>query len=164
MQGRKTFSDERELHFSLSAHVPAHNFYRRLKDRLDLSFLYELTQPYYGRCGQQSIDPVVFFKLCLVGYLENMPTTLTRKTTSACRSYSISFLPGCSTWALPAPRCWQTPATPRARTTRFQSNRPSQLTSRPTAPTKGLYLSQRRGLLALSLGQEGHLPQDQNRS
>jgi len=72
MQGRKTFEDERELLFSLSAHVPVHNFYRRLKDRLDLSFLYELTRPYYGSCGQQSIDPVVFFKLCLVGHLENI--------------------------------------------------------------------------------------------
>jgi transposase len=72
MQGRKRFEDEKELHFSLSAHIPAHNFYRRLKQQLDLSFLYELTAPYYGRCGQQSIDPVVFFKLCLVGYLENI--------------------------------------------------------------------------------------------
>ncbi|MCP2044195.1 IS1182 family transposase [Pontibacter sp. HSC-36F09] len=72
MQGRKTFEDERELRFSLSAHVPEHNFYRRLKDRLDLEFLYELTAPYYGRCGQQSIDPVVFFKLCLVAHLENI--------------------------------------------------------------------------------------------
>lgn len=72
MQGRKRFEDERELRLSLSAHVPAHNIYRRLKDKLDLSFLYELTAPYYGRCGQHSIDPVVFFKLCLVGYLENI--------------------------------------------------------------------------------------------
>ncbi|WP_052738973.1 transposase [Pontibacter korlensis] len=52
--------------------MPAHNFYRRLKDRLDLEFLYELTAPYYGRCGQPSIDPVVFFKLCLVARLENI--------------------------------------------------------------------------------------------
>ncbi|MBX0335059.1 IS1182 family transposase [Pontibacter sp. HSC-14F20] len=72
MQGRKTFEDERELRFSLSAHVPAHNFYRRLKDRLDLSLLYELTAPFYGSCGQHSIDPVVFFKLCLVAHLENI--------------------------------------------------------------------------------------------
>jgi len=69
MQGRKVLEDEKVLFFSLSAHVPKHNFYRRLKQQLDLDFLYELTQPYYGRCGQQSIDPVVFFKLCLVGYL-----------------------------------------------------------------------------------------------
>jgi len=72
MLGRKTFEDEKELLFSLSAHVPEHNFYRRLKQRLDLEFLHELTEPLYGRCGQQSIDPVVFFKLCLVGYLENV--------------------------------------------------------------------------------------------
>lgn len=72
MQGRKIFADEKVLLFSLSAHVPKHNFYRRLQQQLNLDFLYELTQPYYGRCGQQSIDPVVFFKFCLVGYLENI--------------------------------------------------------------------------------------------
>ncbi len=72
MQGRKHFADEKELRFSLSAHVPEYNFYRQLKQRLNLEFLYELTRPYYGHCGQQSIDPVVFFKLCLVGYLENI--------------------------------------------------------------------------------------------
>ncbi|MFD3003315.1 transposase [Pontibacter toksunensis] len=72
MQGRKNFRDEKELLFSLSAHVPEHNFYRRLKQQLDLSFLYELKAPLYGKCGQQSVDPVVFFKLCLVGYLENI--------------------------------------------------------------------------------------------
>ena len=38
----------------------------------NLEILYELTEDYYGRYGQQSIDPVVFFKLCLVGYLENI--------------------------------------------------------------------------------------------
>ena len=72
MQGRKIFEDEKKLFFSFSAHVPEQNFYRRLKQQLDLDFLYDLTEEYYGRCGQQSIDPVVFFKLCLVGYLENI--------------------------------------------------------------------------------------------
>jgi len=37
-----------------------------------LDFLYPLTKGYYGESGQKSIDPVVFFKLCLVGYLENI--------------------------------------------------------------------------------------------
>ena len=72
MQCRKTYEDEKELLFSLSAHVPEHNFYRRLKQELNLDFLHELTRPLYGKCGQQSIDAVVFFKLCLVGYLENI--------------------------------------------------------------------------------------------
>ncbi len=39
---------------------------------MDLDFLYPLTKHYYGSSGQKSIDPVVFFKLCLVGYLENI--------------------------------------------------------------------------------------------
>ena len=52
MQGRKIFEDEKKLYFSLPAHVPEHNFYRRLKQQLNLDFLYEETEEYYGRCGQ----------------------------------------------------------------------------------------------------------------
>ena len=76
------FEDEKKLFFSFPSHVPEHNFYGRLKQQLDLNFLYELTEEYYGRCGQQSIDPVVFFKLCLVGYLEN--NTSDRKLIEHC--------------------------------------------------------------------------------
>ncbi|MFK5879841.1 MAG: transposase [Flavobacteriaceae bacterium] len=39
---------------------------------MELHFLYGLTKRYYGSSGQKSIDPVVFFKRCLVGYLENI--------------------------------------------------------------------------------------------
>ena len=56
----------------MSERVPVTNFYRRLKEALNLDFLYELTRDFYGSSGQKSIDPVVFFKLCLVGYLENI--------------------------------------------------------------------------------------------
>ncbi|MFT2008714.1 hypothetical protein ACMA1I_08570 [Pontibacter sp. 13R65] len=51
MLGRKTFKDEKELHFSLSAHVPEQNFYQQLKQCLNLDFLYKLTGSlvqYYG--------------------------------------------------------------------------------------------------------------------
>jgi transposase len=58
--------------FQLSEFVPEENLYRRLKGILQLDYLYVRTKPYYGNCGQKSIDPVVFFKLCLVGYLENI--------------------------------------------------------------------------------------------
>ncbi|MCJ8167610.1 transposase [Pontibacter sp. E15-1] len=71
MKDRKLF-DEKELHFSLSAHVPENNCYRQLKQCFNLDLLYELTREHYGRCGQHSIGPVVFFKLCLVGHLENI--------------------------------------------------------------------------------------------
>ncbi|WP_157816128.1 transposase [Spirosoma pollinicola] len=43
-----------------------------LKQAIDLTFLYETVKPYYGKCGQQSIDPIVFVKLMLVGHLENL--------------------------------------------------------------------------------------------
>lgn len=39
---------------------------------LPLKWLYKATKKYYGSEGQQSIDPVVFFRLMLIGYLENL--------------------------------------------------------------------------------------------
>ena len=72
MQGKKVYQEKLFSNFQLSQRVPKENFYRRLKEVLDLSFLYQLTKPCYGSCGQKSIDPVVFYKLCLVGYLENI--------------------------------------------------------------------------------------------
>jgi len=39
---------------------------------LNLHWLYKATKKYYGTEGQRSIDPVVFFKLMLIGYLENL--------------------------------------------------------------------------------------------
>ena len=74
MQGRKDYQEELFVSFQLSDRVPENNFYRRLKDLLHLDYLYKLTSDYYGDCGQKSIDPIVFFKLCLVGYLENITT------------------------------------------------------------------------------------------
>ena len=72
MQGKKEYQEKLFNNFQLSDRVPETNFYRRLKGVLDLNFLYTLTKGYYGASGQKSIDPVVFFKLCLVGYLENL--------------------------------------------------------------------------------------------
>lgn len=72
MQGKKKFTEKLFTHFQLSDRVPAENIYRRLKEVLDLQWLYKATKKYYGTEGQQSIDPVVFFKLMLIGYLENL--------------------------------------------------------------------------------------------
>src|SRR5512133_1003459 len=72
MQGHKIYQEKLFSSFQLSRRVPENSFYRRLHDTLDLSFLYPITRKYDGRCGQKSLDPVVFFKVCLVGYLENI--------------------------------------------------------------------------------------------
>ena len=72
MQGKKIYQEKLCNQFRLSDRVPENNFYRRLKAVLNLEYLYQLTKEYYGDSGQKSIDPVVFYTLCLVGYLENM--------------------------------------------------------------------------------------------
>jgi transposase len=82
MQGKKDYQEKLFNNFQLSNRVPKTNFYRRLKGVLDLNFLYKQTKEYYGESGQKSIDPVVFFKLCLVGYLENLISD--RKLISHC--------------------------------------------------------------------------------
>lgn len=82
MQGKKVYQEKLFNNFSLSSRVPDHNFYRRLRGAFDFNFLYQLTEGFYGSSGQKSIDPVVFFKLCLVGYLENIISD--RKLISHC--------------------------------------------------------------------------------
>src|ERR1700709_1247549 len=72
MQGKKNYSEKLFTHFQLSDRVPTDNFYRRLKQELSLDWLVKDTAGYYGSEGQKSIDPVVFMKLMLIGYLENL--------------------------------------------------------------------------------------------
>ena len=72
MQGRKHDHEKLVTRFQLSSRIPKDNFYRRLKETLDLTFLYEHTKVLYGLTGNPSIDPVVFFKFMLIGYLENI--------------------------------------------------------------------------------------------
>ena len=72
MQGKKTYTPKLMYQVHLNSLVPQDNFYRKLDKVLDMGFLYKDTAPYYGIEGQESIDPVVFFKICLVGYLNNI--------------------------------------------------------------------------------------------
>lgn len=72
MQGKKIKQKKLFINFSLEERVKPDNFYRRLNGILNLDFLYKATAKYYGKEGQKSIDPVVFMKLVLAGYLENI--------------------------------------------------------------------------------------------
>jgi transposase len=82
MQGRKNYTEKLFPSFQLSDRIPEDNLYRRLRETLDLSFLYRDTKELYGRTGNPSIDPVVFFKLLITGYLENI--TSDRKLVEHC--------------------------------------------------------------------------------
>ena len=72
LQGKKDYTEKLFLSFQLSERVPRENICRQLKETLDFSFLGKATAHYYGKEGQKSIDPLVFFKLIMVGYLENI--------------------------------------------------------------------------------------------
>ena len=82
MQGKKNYTEKLFLSFQLSDRIPKDNLYRRLRETLDLSFLYKDTKEIYGKTGNPSIDPVVFFKLLITGYLENI--TSDRKLMEHC--------------------------------------------------------------------------------
>src|SRR5580692_11705480 len=72
MQGKKIYEPKMIYSVHLDGLVPKGNFYRRLSQELDMQFLYRETEKYYGMEGQESIDPVVFFKICMVGYINNI--------------------------------------------------------------------------------------------
>jgi transposase len=57
---------------SLEELVPQDHFYRHLQRVLDLSFVYDLVREYYSVAGRPSVDPVVFFKLPLVMFFEDI--------------------------------------------------------------------------------------------
>lgn len=82
MRGRQDYIEKLFTSFQLSSRVPKKNLYRKLRETLDLNFLYKDTKELYGKTGNPSIDPVVFFKLLLIGYLENL--TSDRKLVEHC--------------------------------------------------------------------------------
>lgn len=57
---------------SLEELVPQDHFYRHLHKVLDLSFVYDLVREHYSLAGRASIDPIVFFKLQLVMFFEDI--------------------------------------------------------------------------------------------
>lgn len=70
---------KKERHFSplprdvsLEELVPKDHFYRCLEARLDLSFVREVVASLYAGGGRPSVDPVVFFKLQLMMFFEDL--------------------------------------------------------------------------------------------
>src|SRR3954449_13205957 len=57
---------------SLEELVPKDHFYRRLEGALDLSFVRELVAERYATSGRPSVEPVVFFRLQLVMFFEDI--------------------------------------------------------------------------------------------
>lgn len=74
MQGKKEEQLKLFYTIGLDRLVPLDHPVRRIKDVLDLRFLYRETREFYSIEGKPSIDPIVLFKLYLLGYLFGIPS------------------------------------------------------------------------------------------
>src|SRR5258708_38689406 len=72
MMGRKERHFAPLINVSLEELVPQDHFHRSLEFTLDLSFVREFVEKTYEGGGRPSIDPIVFFKLQLVMFFEDI--------------------------------------------------------------------------------------------
>jgi transposase len=72
MLGHKTRDFKCHDAVSLDELVPDDNFYRRVEQCIDLSFVRNLVYNFYPDRGRPSIDPVVFFKVQLMTFFESI--------------------------------------------------------------------------------------------
>jgi transposase len=94
MLGNKKFEPKLIYKLTLDDLVPEDNLYRILLKFLDLRFLYKECKNLYGTTGKPSIDPVVFFKLQIYGYLENIISDrelIRRASDSLSARYFLSY-------------------------------------------------------------------------
>ena len=63
---------DRPIGRSIEELVPPDHFYRFLDAKLDLTFVRTWVQDLYAERGRPSIDPVVFFRLQLIMFLEGI--------------------------------------------------------------------------------------------
>ena len=69
MQGKKNSGRNPFFQVCLEDFVSQGHIVRRLDRALNLDYLYAETESYYALDGKPSIDPVVIFKIYLIGYL-----------------------------------------------------------------------------------------------
>jgi transposase len=69
MLGHKEFAPKLFYCFSLEAQVPEDHLLRRVAAVVDFAFVRRLTARFYSHTGRPGLDPVVLFKLALLGWL-----------------------------------------------------------------------------------------------
>jgi len=67
MMGERAVEPKLYLSFSLDAAVPANHLVRRVAVAVDFGFVRALVRRRFSDTGQPSVDPVVLFKLWLLG-------------------------------------------------------------------------------------------------
>jgi transposase len=82
MMGKKDFKPRIFYRLSLEKMVPLDHLVRALEEILDMNFIRGLCCKYYSHTGQPSVDPIVLFKMMLIGYLFGI--TSERKLAEEC--------------------------------------------------------------------------------
>jgi transposase len=72
MLGKKSFGLKFFYNFSLDNSVPKDDFYRKLEAAVDLSWVRPRVAHLFSSIGRPSVDPEVFIKIELIGYLEGI--------------------------------------------------------------------------------------------
>lgn len=72
MMGQRKFNMKTHPNLCLDDLVSPSDLYRKIDGLIDFSFIYDLAKEAYSHTGQPSFDPVVFFKIELVGFLEGI--------------------------------------------------------------------------------------------
>jgi transposase len=74
MMGRKALVGKLFYQVSLEELVPEGHLLRRVAEAVDFGMARRLTARLYSHTGQPSVDPVVLFKMALLGYLYGLPS------------------------------------------------------------------------------------------
>ena len=72
MMGRKKFNMKQHHNLCLDDLVSPGDLYRKIEEAIDFTFIHDLAKDVYSHTGQPSLDPIVFFKIELVGFLEGI--------------------------------------------------------------------------------------------
>ncbi len=72
MMGQRKFNMKTHHNLCLDDLVSPSDLYRKINEAVDFSFIYDLAKESYSHTGQPSLDPMVFFKVELVGFLEGI--------------------------------------------------------------------------------------------
>lgn len=83
MMSRRTPQPKFFYQIDLEERVPQDHLLRKISSVIDFSFIYDYVHPYYSHTGAPSVDPVVIFKMALLGYLYGIMSE--RKLAEECR-------------------------------------------------------------------------------
>src|ERR687893_1253214 len=89
MMGSKTFQPKGVYHLNLEERIPAGHLLRQVAEVVDLAFVRRVTARFYSHTGKPGIDPVVLFKMALLGYLYGI--TSERRLAEECR-LNLAFM------------------------------------------------------------------------